>query len=95
MLREGFLVQSAFHEVDTYCEAEKQTALLKILIEFYNLVEPVIRQGVPIEKIRDMGIITELMRLKERSGVEPIKTARGEMKRQVNMVGEEYEVLNV
>ena len=92
MLREGFLVQSAFHEVDTYCEAEKQTRLLKALIDFYDAVEPLIRQGVPIEKVRELGVVTELMRLKERKGVEPIEAASLEMKGQVAKLAEEYEV---
>jgi V/A-type H+-transporting ATPase subunit A len=92
MLREGFLVQSAFHEVDTYCEAEKQTALLKVLIEFYNKVDPLVRAGVPIEKIREMDIVTELMRLKERAGVEPIEEARGAILAQRDALAEEYEV---
>ena len=93
MLREGFLVQNAFHEVDTYCEAEKQAALLKVLIDFYNEVEPLIRQGVPIERIREMGVVTELLRLKERAGTGPIEEARGMMKEQANEVAEEYEVV--
>jgi len=93
MLREGFLVQNAFHEVDTYCEAEKQAALLKALIDFYNLVEPLIRQGVPIERIREMGVVTELLRLKEKPGTEPIEEARGLMKEQADEVAEEYEVV--
>jgi V/A-type H+-transporting ATPase subunit A len=92
MLREGFLVQNAFHEVDTYCEAEKQAALLKVLIDFYNEVEPLIRQGVPIERIREMSVVTELLRLKENPGTEPIDEARGLLKVQADEVAEEYEV---
>ena len=92
MLREGFLVQSAFHDVDTYCEAEKQTALLKAIIEFYNMVEPLTRQGVPIEMIRDMDVVTVLMRLKEREGMEPIEAAIVEIKTQRDALAEEYEV---
>jgi V/A-type H+-transporting ATPase subunit A len=92
MLREGFLVQNAFHEVDTYCEAEKQAALLKVLIDFYNEVEPLIRQGVPIERIREMGVVNDLLRLKENPGTEPIDEARGLLKVQADEVAEEYEV---
>jgi V/A-type H+-transporting ATPase subunit A len=92
MLREGFLVQSAFHEVDTYCEAEKQTALLKVLIEFYNKVDPLVKAGVPIEMVRNMDIVTELMRLKERAGVEPIEEARKAILAQRDVIAEEYEV---
>jgi V/A-type H+-transporting ATPase subunit A len=92
MLREGFLVQNAFHEVDTYCEAEKQAALLKVLIDFYNEVEPLIRQGVPIERIREMGVVNDLLRLKENPGTEPIDEAQGLLKVQADKVAEEYEV---
>jgi len=92
MLREGFLVQNAFHEVDTYCEAEKQAALLKVLIDFYNEVEPLIRQGVPIERIREMGVVNDLLRLKENPGTDPIDEAQGLLKVQADEVAEEYEV---
>ncbi len=92
LFREGFLVQSSFHEVDTYCEAEKQVKLLKIMIEFYDLVDPLIRKGIPIEKVRDLGIVTTLMRLKEERGVEPISKARIEMRKQIDGLAMEYEV---
>ncbi len=92
ILREGFLVQSAFHEVDKYCEAEKQAALLKAIIDFFNHVDPLVRQGVPIEKIREMGIVTELLRLKEREGTGPIKESYVMMYAQTKDIGEEYEV---
>jgi len=92
MFREGFLVQSSFHEVDTYCEAEKQAKLLKIMIEFYDLVDPLIRKGIPIEKVRDLGIVKTLMRLKEERGVEPISKARIEMRKQIDGLAIEYEV---
>jgi V/A-type H+-transporting ATPase subunit A len=92
MFREGFLVQSSFHEVDTYCEAEKQAKLLKIMIEFYDLVDPLIRKGIPIEKVRDLGIVKALMRLKEERGVEPIGKARVEMRKQIDGLAMEYEV---
>jgi V/A-type H+-transporting ATPase subunit A len=92
MLREGFLVQNAFHEVDTYCEAEKQSALLKVIIDFHNQVEPLIRQGVPIEKIREMDVLTDLLRLKERQGTGPIKESYVEIETQTKELAEEYEV---
>ena len=92
LFREGFLVQSSFHEVDTYCEAEKQAKLLKIMIEFYDLVDPLIRKGIPIEKVRDLGIVKTLMRLKEERGVEPISKARIEMRKQIDGLAMEYEV---
>jgi V/A-type H+-transporting ATPase subunit A len=92
MLREGFLVQGAFHEVDTYCEAEKQVQLLRIIVGFYDSLNPLIRKGIPIEKVRELGIVPEIMRLKERIGVEPIQKAKVMMDEQVESLSREYGV---
>jgi V/A-type H+-transporting ATPase subunit A len=92
IFREGFLVQGAFHEVDTYCDADKQTKLLKIMIEFYNLSRPIIGKGIPIEKVRDLSVVKSLMRLKEEKGVEPIAEARIKMRKELDGLAEEYEV---
>jgi V/A-type H+-transporting ATPase subunit A len=92
MLREGFLVQSAFHEVDRYCSPEKQAALLEIYVDFYDVVAPLVRKGIPIEQIRDLDVQREMMRLKERQGLEPIKEARVQMKNEADELAIQYEV---
>jgi len=92
MLREGFLVQSAFHDVDRYCSPEKQAALLEIYVDFYDVVAPLVRKGIPIEQIRDLDVQREMMRLKERQGLEPIKEARVQMKNEANELAIQYEV---
>ncbi|MDW8045153.1 MAG: V-type ATP synthase subunit A [Nitrososphaerota archaeon] len=93
MIREGFLVQHAFHEVDTYCEPEKQSKLLRTLVEFYELTEPLIRAGVPVEKIREFKSIVELMRLKERKGVEHIDRAKNDVLEEVKALAKQYGVV--
>ncbi|MGD0803147.1 MAG: V-type ATP synthase subunit A [Candidatus Bathyarchaeia archaeon] len=92
LLREGFLVQAAYHEVDTYCDAEKQTKLLRIIVEFNNMVEGLVKQSVPIEKVRELPIVTEMMRLKERQGSQPIDDAKQEMVKQVGELAKTYGV---
>jgi V/A-type H+-transporting ATPase subunit A len=92
LLREGFLVQSSYHEIDTYCDADKQTKLLRIIIEFNQTVEGLVKQGVPIEKVRELPIVTEMQRLKERKGAEPIAQAKQEMVKQVAALAKTYGV---
>ena len=92
MLREGFLVQSAFHDVDRYCSPEKQAALLEIYVDFYDVVAPLVRKGIPIEQIRDLDVQREMMRLKERQGLEPIREARVQMKNEADELAIQYEV---
>jgi V/A-type H+-transporting ATPase subunit A len=64
LIKEGFLVQSAYHEVDTYCSPKKQAILLKTLLEFYDRAKPLIEAGVPMSKIADMRSLGLLRRLK-------------------------------
>ncbi|MCW4011569.1 MAG: V-type ATP synthase subunit A [Candidatus Bathyarchaeota archaeon] len=92
MLREGFLVQSAFHEVDRYCPPEKQVKLLRLFTDFYNTVRPLIEQGVPIDQVRELDAIREIMRLKEYAGEEPIDKARAQMMAEINALADQYEV---
>ncbi|HJN57524.1 MAG TPA: V-type ATP synthase subunit A, partial [Nitrososphaerales archaeon] len=64
MVKEGFLQQSAFDDVDTYCSPEKQVKQLNILVEFYHLALSALGSGVPLEDIRAMPIITSIIRSK-------------------------------
>jgi len=92
MLREGFLVQSAFHDVDRYCPPDKQVKLLKLFTDFYNTVRPLIEQGVPIDQVRELDVIREIMRLKEYEGTKPIDSARATMQSEIDELAKEYEV---
>jgi V/A-type H+-transporting ATPase subunit A len=91
MIREGFLVQSAYHEVDTYCDAEKQAKLLRAIMDFYDATVPLVSRGIPIEQIREMKVISEIMRLKERKGTAEIDKVKGEMLAQIGDLAKKYE----
>ncbi len=54
MIREDFLRQNAFHDVDRYCPMKKQYEMLRIMLKFYDNAADASKKGVNIEKIRDM-----------------------------------------
>ena len=91
MIREGFLVQSAYHEVDTYCDAEKQAKLLRVIMDFYDATMPLVSRGIPIEQVREMKVISEIMRLKERKDIAEIGKVKGEMLAQIGDLAKKYE----
>lgn len=64
MIREGFLQQSAYDEVDSVCKPEKQVKLLRLYVKFYRLAANVLERGVQLKDIRAMKIIAELIRSK-------------------------------
>ncbi|EDY36456.1 ATP synthase archaeal, A subunit [Aciduliprofundum boonei T469] len=59
-LREDFLQQNAFHDVDTYCPAEKQYLMLKLILKFHSLITRAVESGVPMDKIRKLSVKEDL-----------------------------------
>ena len=51
LIREFFLQQNAFHEVDTYSELKKTYRIMKSILKFKELGEQYLSKGVRIQKI--------------------------------------------
>ena len=63
-IREDFLHQDAFDEIDTYTSVKKQFLMLKLIILFHETAEKVIVQGVNIEKINSLPVKSNIIRTK-------------------------------
>ncbi|GBE18661.1 V-type ATP synthase alpha chain [archaeon BMS3Abin16] len=64
MIREDFLQQNAFHEIDTYCSPKKQFEMLNLMIEFYNRADDAVSRNIPAKDITELATIGEIARLK-------------------------------
>ncbi len=65
MIREDFLQQSAYHEVDTYCTPAKAGLMLKTIIRFYELSQEMLNSGTGIENIRSSPMVYKISRMKD------------------------------
>jgi V/A-type H+-transporting ATPase subunit A len=65
LVREEFLQQSAFSEVDASCPLEKQYWMLKVLLQFHDFSFDAIKKGTPIEQILAHPILHDLALMKE------------------------------
>jgi V/A-type H+-transporting ATPase subunit A len=65
MIREDFLQQSAYHEVDTYCTPAKAGLMLKTIIKFYELAQEMLNSGAGIESIRSSPMVYRISRMKD------------------------------
>jgi len=65
MLREDFLQQFAFSDVDAYCSLRKQYLMLKVILTYYDCLEEVLVQGVPLRQATEHPIKNEIARMKE------------------------------
>jgi V/A-type H+-transporting ATPase subunit A len=73
MIREDFLQQSAYHDVDSFCPIEKQYWMLKVILAFYDRVNQAMGKGVPLSKILKLPVKIEIGRMKELADIGKIK----------------------
>jgi len=64
MIREDFLMQSAYHPVDTYCSIEKCYNMLKVIIKFYDEMRKAVERGVSIKSILSLPVLEDIARMK-------------------------------
>lgn len=65
MIREDFLQQSAYNEVDTYCTPVKAGLMLKTIMKFYELAQEMLNSGSGIESIRSSPMVYRISRMKD------------------------------
>ena len=64
MIREYFLQQNAYHEVDTFCPMDKQYKLLKSITKWGNMAQSALESGVQIEDIMKSKTKDDLAKVK-------------------------------
>jgi V/A-type H+-transporting ATPase subunit A len=70
MIREDFLQQSAFHEVDTYCSEKKQYEMLRIMLKFFNKMMLSVEKNIHIDDIISLKSREDIARMKTVSNKE-------------------------
>jgi len=63
-IREDFLHQNAFDEVDTYSSFEKMVKLMELIILFHTLSEDALGSGVPVVDIASLAVRERIARAK-------------------------------
>jgi V/A-type H+-transporting ATPase subunit A len=66
LIKEGFMQQNAFDEVDRYALPGKQAKMLRAILRFCDMARYLVRQGVPLLRIRETASFRALQRMKTR-----------------------------
>src|SRR2546425_8240266 len=51
MIKEDFLMQHAYHQVDSYCAPEKAYQMIKLIIKFYKRMQKAVDENIPLQKV--------------------------------------------
>ncbi len=63
-IREDYLHQNAFHDVDTYSSLNKQFLLLRLIMLFYNRSAEAIANGADFDKLVELPVRERIGRFK-------------------------------
>jgi V/A-type H+/Na+-transporting ATPase subunit A len=64
MIKNGFLQQNAYDEIDMFSVPDKQVRILKLIMDFYGRALTIIQLGAPLLKIRDLSCQERIVRAK-------------------------------
>ncbi len=63
-LREDFLHQNAFHEIDTYASMDKQFKMLRNILTFHHLAMEALKRGATLKDVTEMEIRERITRMR-------------------------------
>ena len=63
-IREDYLHQNAFHEIDTYSSLNKQYKMLKIIYDFHRLASDALEKGAEYEELISLAVREKIGRAK-------------------------------
>jgi V/A-type H+-transporting ATPase subunit A len=73
LINEAFLRQSAFSEVDRYCSAERQIAMMQMINRFIRHSENAVAMNISMEAVAALPVMRKLMRMGEEIGEDDLE----------------------
>ena len=64
MLREDFLQQNAYDDVDTYCSPIKQAGMLDTILKFHEAASAAVARGADVKEIAALAVKEDIARMK-------------------------------
>lgn len=96
-IREDFLQQNAFHEVDTFCSLEKQNKMLKIVLNFYDEGLRALKSGIYLKEVASIPVRDKIARMKyipEDEMKEQLDSIQTELKTSIDQLISKGGILN-
>ena len=93
MIKNGFLQQNAFDDIDAYSVPEKQLDILLLIMDFYSHALEVIKNGCPLMKISEHPVRNEIVRAKStipNDKLDMLKTIRSHLDDQMTELKRMY-----
>lgn len=87
-LREDFLHQNAFHEIDTYASMEKQFKMLRTIIRFHELGMDALHGGAGMNDVFNLSVREKIARMRyfDEKNIDDIDSIEEEIKSEIGRI---------
>ena len=90
LLREFYLQQNAFHDVDTYCKLNVQAEFLDVILYYKELAEAALASGISVPNLTGIAVLEELGRSKfEENFIDLLPKLRKRIKNEISGLKED------
>ena len=72
MIKNGFLQQNAFDDIDKYCSIEKQILILQLIMEYFDRASALVKRGMLLSKVTGLSVCDEIIKIKMQYGNDEI-----------------------
>ncbi len=85
-IREDYLHQNAFHEVDTYTSLDKQYKMMKLILGYYHMALDALEQGVELADLLNLPVREQIGRSKyiEEAHIDRFDEIERNIKKEIN-----------
>ena len=73
VLKEDYLQQNAFHEIDAFCSPEKQYLMLNNIFILYDKMKELLDEGVELDDITGLDLFEKVGRMKYEENIDNLK----------------------
>jgi V/A-type H+-transporting ATPase subunit A len=84
MIREDFLQQSAYSDLDSFCPVEKQYLMLKVIMEYYENANTAMGRGVSLRQIQALPLKAVIGRMKEIQETKELESVLGDIREKMS-----------
>src|SRR6266581_3585757 len=64
MIKEDFLMQHAYNPADTYCDKQKIHLMIKLILDYYKIMQKAVDANIPLQKVLELPVKTEIDRMR-------------------------------
>lgn len=90
-IREDYLQQNAFHDVDTFCSLKKQNIMLDLILYNYDRSLEALSNGVELEKLENLPVHERITRAKfvSEDDIEKLTDIKAEIDNEISQLSRE------